>query len=357
MKIAIIGSGNIANTHAQELTGMGRKIALVVGIVPEQTEEFQKKWNIEEASTDFHRALERDITTVHVCTPPTLHYQMVKDLILAGKHVICEKPLCLTAVEAKELYELALSKKAVTAVNFNVRYHEACGAFRDKVSSEDFGRLCLVHGTYEQEFHVLPADYMWRYQETLAGPMRATTEIGSHWIDLVRFLTGEEIVSVSATYGKFTPDRYVKDGMMYETSPDGGEKIRVDSDDAVIAALRFGNGAIGNLFLSEVTHGRSNYVSMEITGTRQTISWNSEDPYKLTTAEKFGGRLCETNAFAGGFPNTFSAFFREVYRDMDAGVPSAEPAYPTFQDGYQNAAVCEAIYSSANNHSVWTEVR
>lgn len=65
---------------------------------------------------------------------------------------------------------------------------------------------------------------MWRYQDALAGPMRATTEIGSHWIDLVRFLTGEEIVSVSATYGKFTPDRYIKDGMMYETSPDGGEK-------------------------------------------------------------------------------------------------------------------------------------
>lgn len=357
MRTAIIGSGNIVNTHAQELTGMGKRIALVVGIIPEQTEEFQRKWDVEEASTDFQRALDPNITTVHVCTPPTLHYQMVKDLILAGKHVICEKPLCLTAAEAKELYELTLSRKIVTAVNFNVRYHEACNAFRKKVSSEDFGRLCLVHGTYEQEFHALPADYMWRYQKTLAGPMRATTEIGSHWIDLVRFLTGEEIVSVSATYGKFTPDRYVKDGMMYETLQESSEKIRVDSDDAVIAALRFGSGAIGNLFLSEVTHGRSNYVSMEITGTRQTIRWDSEDPYKLYTAEKFGGTLQETNAFAGGFPNTFSAFFREVYRDMDAGTPSAAPTYPTFQDGYRNAAVCEAIYSSANHHSIWTEVK
>lgn len=357
MKIAIIGSGNIANTHAQELTGMGKKIALVVGILPEETELFRRKWNVEEASADFQRALAPDITTVHVCTPPTLHYQMVKDLILAGKHVICEKPLCLTAAEAKELYDLSLDKKVVTAVNFNVRYHEACNAFRNKVSSEAFGRLCLVHGTYEQEFHVLPADYMWRYQESMAGPMRATTEIGSHWIDLVRFLTGEEIVSVSATYGMFTPDRYVKDGMMYEASKEGAEKIRVDSEDAVIAALRFTNGAIGNLFLSEVTHGRSNYVSMEITGTRQTVSWNSENPYQLSTAEKFGGTLQETNAFAGGFPNTFSAFFREVYQDMDAGTPSAKPAYPTFQDGYKNAAVCEAIYSSANHDSIWTEVK
>lgn len=357
MKIAIIGSGNIANTHAQELIGMGRKIALVVGIEPEKTKEFQKTWNIENSTDDFSQALADDITTVHVCTPPALHYRMVRDLILAGKNVICEKPLCLTASEAKELYDLSHEKGVVTAVNFNVRYHRACGEFRKKVQSEDFGRFCLVHGTYEQEFHVLPADYMWRYQPEIAGPMRATTEIGSHWIDLVRFLSGHEITAVSATYGKFTPDRYVKDGMMYEFPPDGAKKIHVESDDAVIAALRFDNGAIGNLFLSEVTHGRSNYISMEITGTKQTVSWNSEDPYKLRTATKFSGTLCETDAFAGGFPNTFSAFFCEVYRDMDAGTPSQEPDYPTFRDGYINAAVCEAIYESANHDSKWMEVK
>lgn len=357
MKIAIIGSGNIANTHAQELAGMGRKISLIVGVDLQQTKAFQEKWNIEESSEDFQRALADDITTVHVCTPPTFHYQMVKDLILAGKNVICEKPLCLKATQAKELYNLSREKGVVTAVNFNVRYHRACGKFRQKVQSDDFGRFCLVHGIYEQEFHVLPADYMWRYQPDVGGPMRATTEIGSHWIDLVRFLSGHEITSVSATYGKFTPDRYVKDGVMYEEPQDGAEKIHVDSDDAVIAALRFDNGAIGNLFLSEVTQGRSNYVSMEITGTKQTISWNSEDPYKLRTATKFGGTLCETDAFAGGFPSTFSSFFREVYKDMDAGSPSAPPTYPTLRDGYINAAVCEAIYESANHNSKWMEVK
>lgn len=357
MKIAIIGSGNIANTHAQELCGMGRKISVVVGVNEEELHSYQKKWGIEEASTDFNRVLEDDITTVHVCTPPTLHYEMVKKLILAGKNVICEKPLCLTASEARELAQLSKEKNAVTAVNFNVRYHEACQAFRKKIMQEDFGKILLLHGTYEQEFHALPAEYMWRYQEKLAGPMRATTEIGSHWIDLARFLTGLEIVEVSATYGKFTPDRYVKDGLMYETEVEGSTKIHVDSDDAVIAALKFSNGAIGNLFLSEVTHGRSNYVSMEVTGTKMTASWNSEDPYKLKSATKFGGTLCETNAFAGGFPNTFSSFFREVYKDMDNGTPSEHPAYPTFKDGYLNAAICEAIYESANNESKWTEVK
>lgn len=216
MKIAIVGCGNIANTHAQELTGMGLTISVVMGIDTRQAEAFAKTWGIEEYTDNFDRVLDKDITTVHICTPPTLHYEMVKKVILAGKHVICEKPFCLKASEARELLELSKEKGTITAVNFNVRYHEACHRFRQKVLSPEFGNVYLIHGTYQQEFHVLPAEYMWRYQESLAGPMRATTEIGSHWIDLVRFLTGLEVNEVSATYGKFCPDRYVKDGMMYE---------------------------------------------------------------------------------------------------------------------------------------------
>ena len=354
MKIAIVGPGFIADVHAGELIAMGRKISVVVGRDPQKLAAFRNKWNVEEASLDFDRLLKDDISTVHVCTPPVLHYEMVRKLILAGKHVICEKPLCVGAAQAKELMKLSAENHSVTAVNFNVRYHEACQAFRKKVSLEDFGKILLLHGTYEQEFHCLPAEYTWRYQESSAGPMRAVTEIGSHWIDLARFLTGLEIEAVSAAFGKFAPDRYVKDHVMYEDEKAGSEKILVDSEDAAVAALRFSNGALGSLFLSEITHGRSNYLSMEITGTKKTIRWNSEEPWKLNSAVKAGGTLCETNAFAGGFPNTFSAFFREVYKDIDTGKPSAQPSYPTFRDGYLNAAVCEAIYVSAGNGSEWT---
>ena len=357
MKIALVGPGFIAQVHAQELANMGREISVVAGSSERKASAFQKDWHIPECVLDFNRVLQDDITVVHVCTPPALHYDMVKKLILAGKHVICEKPLCTTADQARELCKLAQEKGVVAAVNFNVRYHEACQRFQKKIQAGELGRLILLHGTYEQEFHVLPAEYSWRYMEETAGPMRATTEIGSHWIDLARFLTGLEITSVSASFGRFTPERYVKDGMMYEEALPGSEKVTVDSDDAVVCAFRLYNGALGSLFLSEVTHGRSNDLSIEITGTQKTISWNSENPYQLRSAAKFGGTLCETNAFGGGFPNTFSGFFREVHKDIDAGRPSPAPAYPTFLDGYQNAAVCEAICESAGNGSVWTDVK
>ena len=113
----------------------------------------------------------------------------------------------------------------------------------------------------------------------------------------------------------------------------------------------------GCLLLSEITQGKSNYVSVEISGSSQSARWDSESPYKLYSSSKFEGELCETNAFGGGFPNTFSSFFSEVYKDMKSGSPSPAPTYPTFYDGYINAAICEAIYESANNNSKWTEVK
>ena len=357
MKIAIIGCGFIAATHAQALKGMNLPIAVAVDANPLAAKAFAEQWDIPEHTDSFERVLEEDIGVVHVCTPPTLHYDMVRRIILAGKHVICEKPLCLDPAQAKDLENLAWEKGIISAVNFNVRFHEACSRIRAAVTSENFGRVCLIKGSYEQEFHVLPADYMWRYQKELAGPMRATTEIGSHWIDLARFLTGLEILEVSATYGKFTPDRYVKDNIMYEEEQPGAEKITVDTDDAVCAVLKFSDGALGSLLLSEVTCGKNNYVSMEISGSRQSVSWNSEDPYKVCTASKFAGVNSSVNAFGGGFPDTFTAFFTEVYRDILAGKRSEAPTYPTFKDGYINAAVCSAIYESANNHSAWTEVK
>lgn len=356
MKSALIGPGFIAHTHAQALAHMGRRFQAVVGTSEEKAAAFRKQWDIAESTADFGRLLEDDIGVVHVCTPPALHYDMVKELLLAGKHVICEKPLCTDAEEARALFELSRKTGAVTAVNFNVRYHEACRRFRHKMAEGDLGRPLLIQGTYEQEFHILPTDYSWRYKEKTAGPMRATTEIGSHLIDLIRFLTGLEITSVSASYGCFTPERRVKDGIMYAEEIPGAETVKVSSDDAVSASFRLENGALGNVFLSEITHGRSNYLSLEITGTKETVRWNSEDPYKLYTAAHLAGTRCETNAFGGGFPDTFSDFFQDVYRDIDAGRPSENPPYPTFWDGYKNAAVCEAIFKSAHNHSAWTAV-
>lgn len=357
MRIAIIGSGFIAGIHAQALKELGHTIVVVINSNISSAEIFAKKWNVERFGNDLDMALTSDIDCVHICTPPIYHYQMVKSALYAGKHVLCEKPLCLSADEAKELMLLSKENNLIGAVNFNVRFYDACKKAKEFISSDGFGDVCLIHGSYLQEFHVLPDEYTWRYMPELAGKMRATTEIGSHWIDLARFWTGLEIEEVSANYGRFTPDRYIFNGVMYEDEKKFSNKITVTSDDAAVISIRFSNGAIGNLLLSEVSHGRNNKISIEVSSRNKSIWWNSEDPYQLNSSHKFGGVLTKTNAFSGGFSNTFKSYFEDVYKDIEVGKRSENPTYPTFYDGYINTTVCTAIYESANNNSVWVKIK
>lgn len=356
MRIAIIGTGFIANIHAKALQQLGKTVDLVIGTKDMKAKAFAENWNIKNYSTNFKEALADHITCIHICTPPQLHYEMVKEAIKYNKHIICEKPICIDPKEAMELMNLAKEKKLVNAVNFNVRFHDNCKEIRKIIESGELGKILLIHGSYLQEFHILPTNYSWRYNSLLAGPMRATTEIGSHWIDLSRYLTGLEIISVSAYFGKFNPNRYLIGNVMYPKAEDEKFKIKVDSDDVAIVTLKYNNGAIGSMLLSEVSHGRNNKLSIEITGQNKSIWWNSENPYTINESSKFNGIVTKVNAFGGGFTNTFVNLFKNVYLDIDKGFPSDRPEYPTFYDGYINAAICNAIYISANNNSRWTEV-
>ncbi len=267
MRTAIVGCGFIGNVHAQAVRELGHTLALVVDSSEQKARDFAGHWKVDHYGVDFSRALDDEIQCIHICTPPALHYSMAKDALLAGKHVICEKPLCLNPEEGKELLKIAQENHLVNAVNFNVRFHDACRPARDYISSPDFGKICLIHGSYLQEFHALPGEYSWRYKPEFAGQMRATTEIGSHWIDLARYWTGLEIAEVSADFGKFAPDRFIEDGLMIAEPIGKSKHLRVESEDAASISIRFSNGAIGNLLLSEVSHGRNNLLSIEVTGT------------------------------------------------------------------------------------------
>lgn len=357
MRTAILGCGLIAAVHAQALKELGHQLTVVVGSNLKSAEKFAVQFGIDRFGDDIEAVLARDIDCVHICTPPVLHYEMAKAVISAGKHVVCEKPMCLDPDEAKELMLLAEEKKLVGAVNFNVRFYDACKKARELIADPDFGNVCIVHGSYLQEYHTLPEEYTWRYKPELAGKMRAVTEIGSHWIDLARYWTGMEIEEVSADFGRFAPVRYVADGVMYADKKENSRKIAVPSEDAAAISIRFSKGAIGNVFLSEVSHGRNNYVSIEVSGTKQSVWWNSESPYHLNSSKKNCGINTQINSFGGGYQSTFNSFFKEAYIDIERGKPSDKPSYPTFKDGYINSAICEAIYESANNNSAWIKVR
>ena len=354
MKVAIIGTGFIANTHVAILQSLGHDVFYVVHKTMEKAVIFAEKWKIPNATTDFQAAINH-CEVIHICTPPLAHFNYAKEAILANKHIICEKPLTVNPKEAKKLHDLANIHKVVAAVNFNVRYHTASASAKALIAAPTFGKIRMIHGAYLQEFHAESDFYNWRYQPAIGGKMRGTTEIGSHWIDLVRYWTGLEIEAVAANFANFQPQRYLtKDGIIHPKAQENSKLVTIESEDVAIILIKFSNGAIGNLVLSEVAHGRKNQLQLEVTGTHQSIWWNNEQPYQLHQGQKGQPSLIHTNPFGGGFTDTFTELFKAVYQQI--AKPSSPQDYPTFEDGYINALVCNAIYESAKNEAKWVTV-
>ncbi len=355
MRVAIAGTGFAASIHGRMLRELGHEVVAVVGSNPSNTETLARSLGARKWGHDYGIAIADCVDSVHICTPPALHYEMARAAIENGKSVVCEKPLCFDNIEAEALFRLSAQKGVVCAVDFNVRFYESCSRARKIIASSSFGEVLLVHGAYLQEFHILPDGFSWRYRPELAGPMRAVTEIGSHWIDLARYLTGLEITSVFADFGAFSEKRYLSDGIMsYEGGP-MSEEISVTSEDAATILFRFSNGAKGCVVVSEISHGRRNRLAIEITGRHESVWWNSESPGELNRGRKREEIARDLDPFSGAFADTFKSLFREFYADVARGKASAEPAYPTFRDGYINTRVCSAMLDSSSQ-SRWVDV-
>lgn len=359
MKAAIVGCGNIANIHAKNLKILGVELALVVDNNLEAAQAFKDKWQAGRAAKDYKEIFETDVDVVHICIPPALHYQVVKDCLEAGRQVLCEKPLTLSLKEAKELVSLSQRKGLLAAVNFNVRYYPAIDKAR-ALLREEKSRLSLIEASYKQAFHVLPAPYGWRYKPELGGDMRAVTEIGSHLIDLVRYLSGQEISRLSAQLRSINPYRTVKDGLMYPAGPDNYD-LKVDSEDVGIISFELKDKTPGTLVLSEVSHGRTNQVRIEMTGQQRNVWWDSEEAGLLNWADAGGPIKTDKDPFDGGFPDSFLSLARRFYEAIAEGkkyssrafCPADCPDFPDFVDGYENMKVAQAIKDSQAQDGAW----
>ena len=356
MKAVIIGAGFAGQVHAAALKACGVEVVGIITSREETAEAFAKQWNIPRWGTDLSLAFSEDVDAVHICTPPTSHGRMVKELLAHGKNVLCEKPLSFDAEEAAEIAKVASESGRICALTFNVRYHMAVQKARQIIASGEFGRPLLIHGNYMQEFNAFPAPLDWRYKPELAGTMRAVSEIGSHWIDLAQYISGKKVTAVSALFGNFHPDRILADGMMYPTDADvKGEPIHIVSEDAAALTFQYEDGAMGNVLLSEISPGRGNRLTLEITCQYGNLWWNEEDNNILYTAKKGEGVRMEVFAFGNGFTDTFRTLLENYYQAIADGKTTGD--WPTFEEGAQVTAVCCAAAKSAEEDSRWVKLQ
>ena len=360
MKAAIIGGGFAGSIHASALRSCGIELAAVVTRREETARAFAGKWGATVWGTDPDCIFDMEIDAVHICTPPVSHLTYAEAALKSGKAVFCEKPLCLTTEEAQRMVELAAASGKACAVNYNVRYHMAVQRAREIMKSGVFGRPLLIHGSYLQEFHILPAPYDWRYDPETAGNMRAVTEIGSHWIDTAQYVSGKKATAVSACFGAFFPDRVIRNGMMEAAGKSAGmmeaagesagnakRRLSVSSEDAACVSFRYEDGAIGNVMLSEISPGRGNRLALEITCENGSLWWNEEENNVLHTAVRGKGVNTELFAFGNGFEDTFVSVMKQYYEGGD---------FPTFREAAQIVKVCAAIEKSAGRESEWVSV-
>src|SRR5439155_3827273 len=129
--------------------------------------------------------------------PNRHHFDHARRCLAAGKHVVCEKPLATTAAESAELVRLAAATHCVgtpplvAAVCYNVRFYPLCHEARARL--RDLGPVYHVTGSYLQDWLLYDTDFNWRVEAAAGGELRAVADIGTHWLDVVTWMTGLEV--------------------------------------------------------------------------------------------------------------------------------------------------------------------
>jgi predicted dehydrogenase len=365
---AVIGTGFIGTVHVEALRRIGVQVRGVLGSTPERGAARAEALGVPRAYTSLEDLLDDPaVDAVHVTSPNDLHLPQAKAVLAAGRHVICEKPLAMSASESRELVELAARSGLVNAANFNIRYYPLNQHAHDFVSGGGVGDVRLVTGRYFQDWLLLETDWNWRLQPERGGALRAVGDIGSHWLDLTAFITGHRIVSVMAELTTFIEARREPTGPVETYSTDvAAETVDRDiaTEDSASILLRFENGARGAVNISQISAGRKNSLQYEISGSASSIAWDSEQPDQMWIGHRerpneiliknpalmeAAGRAAAAlpGGHVEGFGDTFAAHFRAVYADIAAGRPSERPAYPTFADGHDEMLVNDAIAESA----------
>ena len=379
IKVAVAGLGFIGPAHIEALRRLTNvEVVGVSDLTLELTRAKADSLGIDIAYASFDEMLQdAAVQVVHVCSPNHLHFDQAKKTLLAGKHIICEKPLATTTVEARELVELAETTGLINGVHFNLRYYPLIRQMKTMREKGELGEVYSVMGSYLQDWLSYETDYNWRLEPDKSGESRAIADIGSHLIDLIEYITGQQIVQVMADFNTVhkTRKKPLKPVETYSgklLAPEDYADVPITTEDSASVLLRFGNGNKGVATVSQVSAGRKNRAHLEIAGSKTTFEWNSESPNNLWLGKRDGynqslmrdpsllhAESAALVSFPGGhnegFPDTSKQLFKEFYTAVASGVRPENPLYPTFKDGLRALVLCEKIVES-HRKEAWVKI-
>jgi predicted dehydrogenase len=376
LNAAVVGLGFVGRAHVEALRRLSISVQGALGSTPERSKAASEALRLPRAYNSLDElAADPSVQVVHLCTPNHLHFQEASQLLRAGKHVLCEKPLSLDSRESAALVSLLKETGLVGVVTYNLRYYPLCQEARALIRNGAIGQVKLIHGSFLQDWLLFPTDWNWRLEAKLGGELRAVSDIGTHWLDLVTWLTNSKVSELCADLATVLPTRHRPKGRVesfQKASSNETEEVMISTDDYASVLLHFENEAHGVMTVSQVSPGRKARLWVEVDGSEGSLVFNSESPNQLWIGRR--DRACEVlpkdpalqslesrgyAAYPGGhpegYPDTFVQLFREVYSYIAAGDLRAPRTFPTFETGHDELVLCEAIAQSTQDRS-WVDV-
>jgi predicted dehydrogenase len=380
LRVGLIGYNFMGKAHSNAWRQAPRffdlpadvRLHTICGRSAASVEKAREQFGWEKAATDWRAvAADPEIDIVDICTPNDSHAEIAIEAARNGKAILCEKPLALNVAQAREMVAAVKKARVVNMVCHNYRRIPAIALAKRMIEEGAIGdRIFHYRARYAQDWITDPNfPLVWRLQSKYAGS-GAQGDIDAHIIDLGRYLVGEikEVCGLMETFIRERPlPRETGSGLTAQ----GAKKMgKVTVDDAVSWIGRFKNGAIANLEATRFALGRKNHIAIEINGSKGSLAFDFEDMNRLEyynsgdPPDRRGFRSIlvteSTQPYAGawwppghiiGYEHTFVNTFADFVRAVAAG----KSVQPTFEDGFQNEKVLEAINQSAKTRQ-WVKV-
>jgi len=368
LNVALIGHKFMgkAHSHAYRTAGMffdlplKLRMKVLCGLGPD-VKETAAAYGWERVESSWERAVaDPEVDLVDICTPDRHHRDIALAALQAKKHVFCEKPMALSAAQAREMLSGARAAGRNHMVNFVYRGVPALRLAKKLVAEGKLGRVYQFRGLYQQDFMLDPDfPFVWRMDREEAGH-GVLADKGAHVIDLARYLVGD-IEAVSCRSATFVAER---------RAAEGGRR-KVSTPDAAAFLAAFSGGALGVFELSSMCAGSKNALVLELNGSLGSLRFDLErlnelEVYLAKDEEETRGfrRIMVTapsHPFMGhwwpeGHVLGWEHGFVHQVVEMVESIAQGRPASPSFQDGLRCQEVVDAL-AEADRTKAWVEVK
>jgi len=368
LRIGMVGFGSMGKTHAYAIRNLPyyfsslpflAEVRAICTTSPERSARFADEYGLGTPVASFDELLSRDdVDIIDICTPNTLHCDMICQALAAGKHVLCEKPLCVTPDEAARIVEAQRQSDRICGMVFNNRFMAPMLRAKQLIDEGRLGRILSFRVTYEHNSSTFP-DKAPGWKQTAAAGGGVLFDLGSHVIDLIRHLCGD-FESVQ--------------GLSQIAFPTHGD-WQTDADEAFYITAKLKGGACGTIVANKLATGVNDDLSLAIFGERGSIKYELMEPEWLyfydndRPASPIGGERGFTRIECGGrypapggsFPSPKASVgwlrchIESMVQYLSA-VANGTPFSPSLYDGAYVQAVMQAALESDLNGGARREV-